>query len=131
MSRIFPTSVPLPEEVLAFLLDYVPTVPHLETLLLLWREPQRSWQTEVIAARLYVTPESARPVLDGLRDAGLLEESDAPGRYRLRSDSSLQRVLSLLEIAHARRLREVTAIIHANARARSVHAGGPPPDQAP
>lgn len=106
----------LPDEVHRFLLERVPTVPHLETLLLLWRDPRRAWQTEVIAARLYVAPETARPLLDELRDAGLLEEDEGPGLYRLRLESSLTRVLSLLEQAHARRLREVTAVIHANAR---------------
>jgi hypothetical protein len=128
VSQISPIPVPLPDEVHQFLLECVPTVPHLETLLLLWRDPRRAWRTEVIAARLYVTPDTARLLLDELRDAGLLEEDDGPGLYRLRLESSRIRVLSLLEDAHARRLREVTTIIHANARrSRAPAASGGKP----
>ena len=130
MSRIPPTPVSLPDEVHRFLLESIPTVPHLETLLLLWREPLRAWPTEVIAARLYVVPETARQLLDELRDSALLEESEGPGLYRLRLESSLARVLSLLEHAHARRLREVTALIHANARTRSALRSPAVPDGA-
>jgi hypothetical protein len=121
-------SEPIPDPVQRFLATHIPSVPHLETLLLLWREPERAWPLEAIAARLYVSRDRAERLLEDLCQAQVLDaqvhaapgagEANAPARYRFRAEPALSQVLPLLDFAHARRLREVTELIHANANAR-------------
>ena len=63
---------PIPDGVRRFVLTSIPTVPHLETLLLLWREPGSGWTAEDIARRLYVPVGAAQALADDLCQADLL-----------------------------------------------------------
>ena len=85
---------PIPDGVRRFLLTSIPTVPHLETLLLLWREPGAGWTAEDIARRLYVPVAAAQSLAEDLCEADLLECDGTPRTYRCR--------------------REVTALIHSH-----------------
>jgi hypothetical protein len=99
-----------------FVLTSLPTVPHLETLLLLWREPQSPWTAEQIAARLYVTPGVAATLADELCAAGLLQCAGEPHQYRCRTERpALAALLDELDQTYRARLREVTALIHSRA----------------
>jgi hypothetical protein len=109
---------PIPDEVRRFLLTSIPTVPHLETLLLLWREPDQAWPVESIAARLYVSLDRATRLVNDLCQAQFLDKENTSARYRFRREPALVSLLSCVDAAHSRRLREVTALIHANTNGR-------------
>jgi hypothetical protein len=99
-----------------FVLTSLPTVPHLETLLLLWREPGEGWTAEQIAARLYVPPAVAATLADELCAAELLRCSGEPRRYGCRTEQpALAALIQQLEHSYRTHLREVTALIHSRA----------------
>jgi hypothetical protein len=102
----------LPEEIRRFLLTSIATVPHLEALLLLWREPGQAWSADTIAARLHVSTPSAEKIAEDLCEADFLEcEANI---YRCRSEPSLARLFAAVDAAYARQLREMTLLIHSN-----------------
>lgn len=106
---------PIPDGVRRFLLTSIPTVPHLETLLLLWREPGGGWTADGIARRLYVPVEAAETLADDLCRADLLECGGEPRTYRCRREPpALLALFGELDNAYARSLREVTALIHSH-----------------
>ena len=49
----------IPEDLRRFILNSIPSVPHLEALLLLRHDPQNTWNAPVIAQRLYIDEKSA------------------------------------------------------------------------
>jgi hypothetical protein len=53
-------------EVDRFILDHVDSVPHLEGLLLLWREHFKPWTAEEVSKRLWINREDARSILQDL-----------------------------------------------------------------
>src|SRR5688500_6390776 len=106
---------PIPDGVRRFVLTSIPTVPHLETLLLLWREPGSDWTADAIAGRLYVPTAIAQGVADDLCQADILEAAGDPKRYRCRAEpATLQTLFAAVDRAYARHLREVTALIHSH-----------------
>ena len=106
---------PIPEGVRRFVLTSIPTVPHLETLLLLWREPGDGWLVEDVARRLYIPAASAQALVDELCQADLLVGDGEPKRYRARREPpGLQALFVDLDQAYARQLRAVTALIHSH-----------------
>jgi hypothetical protein len=106
---------PISDAVRRFVLTSIPTVPHMETLLLLWREPTVEWRADDIAKRLFVTPAHARTLADDLCRADLFECSSQSNQYRCRREpASLASLLTAVERAYSRNLREITGLIHSN-----------------
>ena len=106
---------PFSDAVRRFVLTSIPSVPHIETLLLLWRDAERDWSPDEVARRLFVTRERAQAVIDDLCQADLLACDTEARRYRSRREPpSLASLLSELDTAYTRHLREVTSLIHSN-----------------
>jgi DNA-binding MarR family transcriptional regulator len=106
---------PIPEGVRRFVLTSVPSVPHLETLLLLWRSPGVAWTAEQIASRLYVQPAVALSIAEDLARADLIESgTDAAGFRSRHADTALASLLAEVEMAYSRQLRAITELIHSN-----------------
>lgn len=106
---------PFSDAVRRFVLTSIPTVPHIETLLLLWREPADDWTAERIAGRLFITPAHATSVADDLCHADLFGCGGEPRHFWCRRDpASLVELLAELDAAYTRHLRAVTALIHSN-----------------
>ena len=74
----------IPDDVRRFVLTSIPTVPHLETLLLLWRDPRPGWTAEQIAERTAMDKVAVSRAVAGLLEAGLLRRR-AHGADRRRS----------------------------------------------
>jgi hypothetical protein len=109
MSELFPDAVR------RFVLTSIPSVPHMETLLLLWREQRGAWTADAIAARLFISAAHARSVAEELCNADLLECGGDPVHYRCRNGpASLLALLQAVDAAYTRHLRAVTALIHSN-----------------
>jgi hypothetical protein len=103
-----------------FVLTSIPTVPHIETLLLLWREQDEHWTADMIARRLFIPPAHAQAVADDLCTADLIECGRSPRVYSCRREpESLMALLAEVDAAYSRHLRAVTALIHSNVDRRA------------
>jgi hypothetical protein len=106
---------PFSDAVRRFVLTSIPTVPHIETLLLAWREPAHEWTAAEIARRLFVTREHAQGVADELCNADLFQCAGEPPRYACRREpEALLALLAELDAAYTHHLRQVTALIHSD-----------------
>ncbi len=107
---------PIPEEIRRFVLTSIPSVPHLEALLLLRAHEGEQWRPELLAARLYISDKVAAGVLDDLCHAGMAIELDADdGAFAYRyqpATSRLRAAVDTLADLYARYLVEVTHLIH-------------------
>jgi hypothetical protein len=67
--------IDISDEVLEFLSRRIDSVPHLEALLLFWENPQTTWTSGEIAARVYVSRDKARTILEDLTRHGFIAAS--------------------------------------------------------
>lgn len=104
------TSTPMPDDVRRFIQTSVASVPYLEALLLMRREPNVRWSAPLIARRLYCTDAVAQTSLTGLHQAGIAI-LEAAG-YRYGAEPDLDRTLGRLAVVYAEELVGVTTLIH-------------------
>lgn len=75
-------SAQLPEDVAHFIDDQIDSVPHMEGLLLLWQTSTEAWSAERLAARIYVSPDTAAQILRDLARRQLVRAtSENPDRF--------------------------------------------------
>ena len=106
-----------PNEVDQFVLAHIDSVPHLESLLLLWNHRDVSWSAGDVAARLYVDPAKANKILQDLQREDLvvtLAESQELFRYNTRSVER-DRLMESVAATYSRELVRLTTLIHAKA----------------
>ena len=103
----------IPEDIRRFVLTSIPTVPHLEALLLLRGTPG-PWTTARVAERLYLGEKAASALLDDLCQSGMAGVSDEqPLRYQYQPVNELLRTtIDSLADFYARHLVAVTHLIH-------------------
>ena len=105
----------IPDSVRRFLFSNIPSVPHLETLMLLWREQERAFLVDEIASRLYVSVDVAKALVEDLSKAELLGEDGDESRYRVRTEPpELRALLQELDRTYSRQVRAVAELIHSN-----------------
>lgn len=106
-------------EVLSFIFENIDTVPHLETLLLIWQSGSTEWLPEEVASRIYVSKATAKGLLDDLSRRGLLtHESEPPGTYKFASEWDSQRqFMPKLANAYRTNLVRITTMIHSKGSA--------------
>ncbi|MEW7847418.1 hypothetical protein AB2N08_01855 [Massilia aurea] len=105
----------IPEDVRRFVLTSVPSVPFLESLLLLRADPDQRWDSALLASRLYISDRVAGELLEDLRTAGMARRCDAPHThcYCYGPVSELLRdKIDLLADVYVSQLVEVTHLIH-------------------
>ncbi len=107
---------PLPEDIRRFLLTSIPSVPHLEALLLLRAAAPDYWQASTLAGRLYISDKVAQSLLVDLCQSGMCaprDDTDQTLSYSYRpSTPELKATIDSLADLYARRLVEVTHLIH-------------------
>ena len=107
---------PIPEDIRRFVLTSIPSVPHLEALLLLRATEGESWSDTRLAARLYIGEKTAHLLMAELCRGGMLAPHAQDGlvsyRYQPGSDS-LRAVIDALAELYGRQLVDVTHLIHA------------------
>lgn len=109
----------LPED-LRRLIFAIPSIPHLEALLLMRREPG-DWDAVRLGQRLYLPAERAATILTDLAAAQLCSAADEAQticRYAPKQPE-LDALIGSLEHYYSRHLIEVTNMIHANSRRHS------------
>lgn len=104
----------IPDDVKRFILVSIPSVPHLEALLLLRSKMAESWDSKTVAQRLYISEKAAADLLMDLNAAGLLAhiDSDVPLYRYAPTDEHLITVIDRLADTYAMNLISVSKLIH-------------------
>ena len=100
----------LPPDLRRFVIAKIPTVSHLEALLLL-RSTPAAWTLEELSSRLYVPDIAALKLVEDLQARGLAVVLGERAQYLPRSDR-LAAAVDELASTYSRRLIEITQLIH-------------------
>jgi hypothetical protein len=100
------------EELRRFIVAKIPSVAHLEALLLL-RSTATAWPLQDLSARLYVSSSTAAKLVDDLQSRGLAVRLGDNAQYLPSSERTAHAVDELSTI-YRRRLIEITRLIHAS-----------------
>jgi len=106
------TAATIPGDVRRFLLATIPTVPHLEALLLL-RGRQDTWTAAQVSSRLYVDAANTGRLLDDLAGAGLVV-ADGDGFRYAPAEPGLSATVDALATLYARQTVAVAQLIHSS-----------------
>lgn len=99
-------------QVRRFILATIPSVPHLEALLLMRAEPATAWTPLALSRRLYVDAPAAGALLVHLTEAGLFE-SQRDGSYCYKpATPELAAVVAELGTEYSRNLVAIANLIH-------------------
>jgi hypothetical protein len=100
-----------------FILANIDSVPHLETLMLLWAKRPQSCTGEELASRLYISVERALSLLRDLSRLQLVAASQTnPVTYRYFSPSAAQdNLMCRLDEAYRHELVRISTMIHLKA----------------
>jgi len=111
----------LPDDVRRFLLTSVPSVPHLEAILLLRGEPDVAWNAPAVARRLYLAEANAAGLLRDLAGAGIASAATGTSHafhYRP-ATPELGAMLDAVARAYSANLVGVTDLIHSRVDKRA------------
>jgi len=106
-----------PGSVEQFIVDEIDSVPHLEALLLLWRDAPRQCSVRQLADQLYVTLGRASAIAEDLHRRGLIEREprhDGAYFYDKRSEERND-LIAEVEVTYRRELIRISGIIHSKA----------------
>jgi len=108
---------PIPDDVSRFVLLAIPSVPYLEAILLLRRDPAQAWDYKQIAQHLYLGENAAQALLAELHAGGIIAIADPKQlRYRYQPTSGeLEQMIDRLAQIYAHNLIGVTNLIHSRA----------------
>jgi hypothetical protein len=104
----------IPDDVRRFIVTSVPSIPHLEALLLLRDASITAWNAEILAQRLYIGTRQAADLLNVLHQGGFLVPIEgSPGQYRYQpSHPSLREIVEKLAQAYSEDLIGMTNLVH-------------------
>ena len=102
----------------SFILDRIESLPHLEGLLLLWRNRNDAWTAEQAAERLWISKEHAGQVLEDLTRQGLISRVDG-GRYCYRAESGHAELMQSVDRAYRNEMIRISTMIHGRGSAGS------------
>lgn len=106
----------LPSDVIRFVLTSIPSVPHLEALLLLHQDSAIAWKARDVGSRLYIPEKKAEMVLVELAAAGILADDSTAQSYCFApSSTELREVIDKLAEVYAKQIIAVTNLIHSKA----------------
>lgn len=104
----------IPEEIRAFVLARIPSVPYLEAVLLMRSFPAGGWTAAQLARRLYLGERTAQELLQRLCRDGIAARTDAPHCYVYRPESgALRDMLDRLAVCYGSNLVGISNLIHA------------------
>lgn len=111
------SAVPLSDDARRFLLAKIPTIPHLEALLLV-RERAAPWSAAELAKRLYIDKDRAAALIEHLATAGLVACEDGACRYAP-ADSSVADLVDAIAASYTRNTVLIARLIHAHAETKA------------
>lgn len=100
-----------------FIHENLDSVPHLESLILLWNSRPVGWTEEELASRLYIPPERVKEVLrDFIRLQIVQEIAGPPLKYSYLPRSEEQNdLMRAIDTAYRRDLVRISTMIHSKA----------------
>ena len=98
----------IPNDARRFLLGVIPSVPHLEALLLLRGDPV-PWPIAQLASRLYIDVDTAKALVDDLATAGLASCTDEGCRY---APGDVASTVDAVAALYARHTVAIAELIH-------------------
>lgn len=103
----------IPPDLRRFILTSIPSVPHIEALMLLRTAAPARWSAAELARRLYVPPQAAAVVLADLCKSGILRCDEASDAYVYEPGRVVPaELIDRLAALYASQLVEVTMLIH-------------------
>ena len=100
-------------EVDQFILDQIDSVPHLEALLLLWNQRPKNWSVDEMAKALFVSPGSAREILQNLTRRRLIApDPSAADAYFYEASPEKDRLIGMVNATYKRELIRLSNLIH-------------------
>jgi DNA-binding IclR family transcriptional regulator len=112
---------PIPDDVKRFILTSIPSIPHLETLLLLRNNEHLLWSSADVARRIYISEKAAHALLQELLAAGFVSDSGSEGQqYRYAPASEqLREMISRIGQCYSKNLVDVTELVHSKINKRA------------
>ena len=108
----------IPQHVLQFIAEQIDTVPQLECLLLLHQHDNRDWLADELAARIYISRDTASAILQSLERRHLVASEGVPPRYHLSTSEKVSReLIAEVAAAYQRHLVPIATFIHSKASA--------------
>jgi hypothetical protein len=111
--------IEIPDDVLDFLSRRIDSVPHLETLLLFWENPDKKWTAAETAARVYISLDKARSVLGDLLRHGFITAEGTDG-YCYHREWDHAQLMPKVAATYRQQLVMVSGLIHEKAASSSV-----------
>jgi hypothetical protein len=110
----------IPNDVQVFLLTRIDSIAHLEALLLLRTDPALVWNVDMLAKRLYISPQETIGVLERLRADGfvIIPEGLSQSYQYQPASSELAHMVNRVAELYATYLIPVTNLIHTKPRTR-------------
>ncbi|MGH7830037.1 MAG: hypothetical protein ACREP8_07645 [Candidatus Binatia bacterium] len=110
----------IPDDVAQFILDHIDSIAQVEALLILRAHPDKDWDADRLARRLYISDQQTAEVLARLYRAGfLLASSGEPPIYRYGPTSNeLKQLVDRLADVYSTHLVPVTNLIHSKPKSR-------------
>lgn len=101
------------QQVDQFILEEIDSVPHLEALLLFWRQRQHRWPIEEMAHSLYISVEATQAILQDLKQRGMVTWDDECYSYdpTFRHGNLMEEV----DRTYRRELVRISRMIHSKA----------------
>ncbi len=99
----------------SFIRAEIDSVPHLEALLLLWRNAPEAWSAAQISRQLYVPHGQAAAIGEDLHRRGLIARDASGSFFYDQSRGELNAFLEALEETYRRDLIRISGIIHSKA----------------
>jgi hypothetical protein len=112
-----PNGAPLTDEIKRFILTSIPSVPHLEAILLL-RNHTEKWDGKALARRLYLGEKAACDLLTELCEAAVVQFDGSSYRYDPASQELRNKIDQLADV-YASHLIEVANLIHSKTGKRA------------
>lgn len=111
---------PLPDDIRRFVLTSVPSVPYIESLLLLRREAALTWNPPQLAKRIYVPESQAAQLLEALQASGVAASVEGEEKaYRYAPSAELAVLLDRVATHYAGNLLAITDLIHSGLNRRA------------
>ena len=110
----------IPDDVRRFILTSIPSVPYLEAILLLQREPAVLWDQSSLARRLYLAEAPAAELLQALQEAGIATKgASGLASWQYQPPAQLAEMLERVARHYAQDLFGVTDLIHSRLNKRA------------
>lgn len=110
----------LPDDIRRFVLTSVPSVPYIESLLLLRREATSTWTAAQLARRIYVPETQAAGLLEALEASGIVARTpEGESTYRYQPPLDMEELLDRVAAHYTGNLLAITDLIHSSLNRRA------------